>query len=309
MNIKNTRLILFIALLLSIVAGNSFAESGKSFLWEVKSDKTTIYLLGSVHIGKESLFPLKPVIEDAFKKSNNLAVELDITNVNPFELIKYMTFQDTNTLQSSLSPVNYERIAKVFKENSVPEMVYYKLKPWAAVMMAQQLGYGEKGYSAGAGIDMYFLNRAKGVGEYAAKDSAAGTPQKKNVLELETAEFQLKLFDEFNSASNSFVEYSMEEIENTSDSNELDRIYKSWQKGDPNEIEELIMDSQNKFPEYKNIMESLLYKRNISMSAKIEEWLNTKDTYFVVVGAAHLVGKKGIVELLTKTNKYKIKQL
>lgn len=309
MNNKNNRLILFIALLLSFVASNGFAESGKSFIWEVKSDKTTIYLLGSVHIGKESLFPLKPVIEDAFKKSNNLAVELDITNINPFELIKYMTFQDTNTLQSSLSPVNYERIAKVFKENSVPEMVYYKLKPWAAVMMAQQLGYGEKGYSAGAGIDMYFLNRAKGVGEYAAKDSAAGAPQKKNVLELETAEFQLKLFDEFNSASNSFVEYSMEEIENSSDSNELDRIYKSWQKGDPNEIEELIMDSQNKFPEYKNIMESLLYKRNISMAAKIDEWLNNNETYFVVVGAAHLVGKKGIVELLTQANKYKIKQL
>lgn len=309
MNIKNTRLILFIALLLNLVAGNTFAENGKSFLWEVKSDKTTIYLLGSVHIGKESLFPLKPVIEDAFKKSNNLAVELDITNVNPFELIKYMTFQDTNTLQSSLSPVNYERIAKVFKENSVPEMVYYKLKPWAAVMMAQQLGYGEKGYSAGAGIDMYFLNRAKGVGEYAAKDSAAGAPQKKNVLELETAEFQLKLFDEFNSASNSFVEYSMEEIENSSDSNELDRIYKSWQKGDPNEIEELITESQTKFPEYKSIMESLLYKRNISMAAKIDEWLNTKETYFVVVGAAHLVGQKGIVELLKKANKYKIKQM
>lgn len=307
MKIKYLNLLLL--LFFVTITSNCFAETGKSFIWEVKSDKTTIYLLGSVHIGKESLFPLKPVIEDAFKKSNNLAVELDITNVNPFELIKYMTFQDTNTLQSSLSPVNYERIAKVFKENSVPEMVYYKLKPWAAVMMAQQLGYGEKGYSSGAGIDMYFLNRAKGVGEYAAKDSAAGAPQKKNVLELESAEFQLKLFDEFNSASNSFVEYSMEEIENTSDSNELDRIYKSWQKGDPNEIEELIMDSQNKFPEYKNIMESLLYKRNISMSAKIEEWLNTKDTYFVVVGAAHLVGKKGIVELLTKSNKYKIKQL
>lgn len=305
---KQNRLILLIALLLSLVARNSFAENGKSFLWEVKSDKTTIYLLGSIHIGKESLFPLKPVIEDAFKKSQNLALELDITNVNPFELIKYMTFQDTNTLQSSLKPENYNRIAKVFKENSVPEMVYHKLKPWAAVMMAQQLGYGEKGYSSGAGIDMYFLNRAKGVGEYAAKDSAAGTPQKKNVLELETAEFQLKLFDDFNAVSNSFVEYSLEEIESTSDSNELDRIYNAWQKGDTKEIEELIIDSQDKFPEYKGIMDNLLYKRNVSMTDKINEWLKTNETYFVVVGAAHLVGSKGIVELLKKSNRYTIKQ-
>ncbi len=306
---KKSKFIFLIFLFLCLFANQGIANPSKSFIWEVKSEKTTIYLLGSVHLGKESLFPLKPVMEDAFKNSQNLAVELDITNVNPFELIKYMTFQDTNTLQSSLNKTNYDRIAKVFKENSVPEMVYYKLKPWAAVMMAQQLGYGEKGYSAGAGIDMYFLNRAKGIGEFAKKDSAEGKPQMKNILELETAEFQLKLFDEFNSASNSFVEYSMEEIEDKSESNELDSIYNYWQSGNTKEIEELISDSQNKFPEYKNIMDNLLYKRNISMAEKIDEWLGTKETYFVVVGAAHLVGSKGIVELLKKSSKFTIKQL
>ena len=34
------------------------------------------------------------------------------------------------------------------------------------------------------------------------------------------------------------------------------------------------------------------------MAEKIEEYLKTESTYFVVVGAAHLTGEKGIVALL-----------
>ena len=45
------------------------------------------------------------------------------------------------------------------------------------------------------------------------------------------------------------------------------------------------------------------------MTKKIEEYLTAKRTYFVVVGAGHLVGDKGIIELLKAKKKYKIDQL
>jgi len=48
------------------------------------------------------------------------------------------------------------------------------------------------------------------------------------------------------------------------------------------------------------IYEKLLYERNRNMSARIEEFLRTKDSYFVVVGAGHLIGNKGIVETLRR---------
>ena len=44
----------------------------------------------------------------------------------------------------------------------------------------------------------------------------------------------------------------------------------------------------------------LYTERNINMTEKIEKFLKKQGTYFVVVGAAHLIGKKGIIELLKK---------
>ncbi len=57
-----------------------------------------------------------------------------------------------------------------------------------------------------------------------------------------------------------------------------------------------------------SVYEKLVYQRNRRMTAKIEDLLRSKDTCFIVVGAGHLVGKKGIVELL-KTKGYSVEQM
>ena len=44
--------------------------------------------------------------------------------------------------------------------------------------------------------------------------------------------------------------------------------------------------------------EKLVYERNRNMAEKIEAYLKTKRTYLVIIGAAHLVGEKGIIEIL-----------
>jgi uncharacterized protein YbaP (TraB family) len=44
------------------------------------------------------------------------------------------------------------------------------------------------------------------------------------------------------------------------------------------------------------------------MSSRIEEYLGAGGTYFVIVGAAHIVGEKGIVELLERKG-YRADQL
>jgi uncharacterized protein YbaP (TraB family) len=54
--------------------------------------------------------------------------------------------------------------------------------------------------------------------------------------------------------------------------------------------------------------EKLLYTRNKNMVSKITEYLQTHETYFVIVGAGHLVGERGIVELLRKRG-YLVEQL
>ena len=48
------------------------------------------------------------------------------------------------------------------------------------------------------------------------------------------------------------------------------------------------------------IYDALIYNRNKNMVSKIEDFLKAKETYFVIVGAGHLIGEKGIVESLRK---------
>ena len=47
------------------------------------------------------------------------------------------------------------------------------------------------------------------------------------------------------------------------------------------------------------MLETLLDDRNVAMAKKVRRYLkDAKRTYFVVVGAGHLVGEKGLVALL-----------
>ena len=62
------------------------------------------------------------------------------------------------------------------------------------------------------------------------------------------------------------------------------------------------------YPELLPFYEQMFYDRNIKMSQKIEGFLKSDKVHFVVVGAGHMVGDKGIVSLLKNAKKYKIKQ-
>jgi uncharacterized protein YbaP (TraB family) len=78
--------------------------------------------------------------------------------------------------------------------------------------------------------------------------------------------------------------------------------------GDAARLEAISTASVKEHPETKPVFEKLLHQRNRSMADKVEGYLKTKDTHFVVVGALHLVGDSGIVKLL-EARKYKVEQI
>ena len=61
-------------------------------------------------------------------------------------------------------------------------------------------------------------------------------------------------------------------------------------------------------PMFRSLNEKLLDERNFRMVDKIEGFLEDDDVCFMVVGAGHLVGENGIINLLAKKG-YKISQL
>ena len=72
----------------------------------------------------------------------------------------------------------------------------------------------------------------------------------------------------------------------------------AWQGGDTKTMERLVTRTLSESPELRPIFDKLFFKRNREMTARIEQFLKGKKTVFVAVGAAHLVGKEGIIEQL-----------
>lgn len=257
----------------------------KHFLWEVKSGESTVYLLGSIHIAKKEIYPLDSIIETAFLNSNYVAVEFDLRTVDPFKVLKLSTFSDEQTLKDNIDSVSYQKIKAAFEKIGIPESVFNKYKPWFAAINLVMLDLASSGYNPDAGIDVYFIDKAK--------------IHKKKVLELESFEEHIALMDTLiHLFGNSFIDYTLKDLEETK--SQVDQLFKIWEKGDVKTMEDYVKSNISEDRTYQEMFYLLNDKRNFKMLKRIKNYLKEPGTYFVVVGAAHLVGENGLVNLLKK---------
>lgn len=276
-------------LLMLILSVSAFS---KSFIWEVSDGDSKLYLLGSVHIASEEMYPLAPEIENAYSESEGVALEIVLDQVNPFEMMGMMMLQGNQNLKDVMDSVEYTNIKKMFDELGVPEMSYIKLKPWAATLVLMQQEMARTDFKQDLGFDYYFMNKAR-------KDSL-------EVIGLETVKEQLSAFEELSNLNSDFLKYSIEELNNSTKM--INEMLEAWEQGDTNKINEIINMPSEKTENYEKVTEILLDRRNFKMQEKIEGFLKDNKKYFVVVGAGHLVGENGLLTLL-KNKKYKLKQL
>lgn len=79
-----------------IVAGNVKEIQHKGvrpvFAWRIQDKEAgaTVFLMGSIHVGKKEFYPLPQVIEKAFRESDALAVEVDTSSA--FYLYRKVTY-------------------------------------------------------------------------------------------------------------------------------------------------------------------------------------------------------------------------
>jgi uncharacterized protein YbaP (TraB family) len=88
----------------------------------------------------------------------------------------------------------------------------------------------------------------------------------------------------------------------------IDILITAWKNGDVRRMESLIGQGGKDDRTAASMYEKLIYERNRNMAQKIEDFLKTNETCFVIVGAGHLMGDKGIVEIL-KNKGYPVQQL
>ena len=85
-------------------------------------------------------------------------------------------------------------------------------------------------------------------------------------------------------------------------------MVRAWASGDVQAMESIMSEAALQDASLAPIVVRLFDERNMRMTSTIEGYLNSNGSYFVIVGAGHLLGKRGIVELL-KSKGYGVEQL
>ncbi len=271
-------------------------NTDKHFLWKATSNETTIHLLGSIHVGSSDMYPLAPVITTAYEAADTLVVEVNADDEQlstaAKKLLALGSYDDGSTLQDHVSTETWEKLSKVAARKKLNLEVLKTQKPWLITLALAHLMIRDSGFSPKLGIDRYFITGAR---------------DKKPILELETADEQIALLSQF-----SKLEQDKLLLQTL---NELDQgpqyfreMLAAWQNGDAQKLLEMTTRDIDSEPAFKAIYDALFTQRNHSMTAKIDQLVQTGGSYFVIVGSGHMVGPEGIVQLL-KNKGYELTQL
>jgi len=267
-----------LSLLLLVVSWHSLAAAEpppiKPALWQVNYQGNTAYLLGSIHIGSQSWYPLPDYVLAAYRSADTLVVELDAVTRGP-ELQRAMMLPAGATLSQHLSKTTYKKLSEFMQSFGVPMAVVSGFKPWAAASVAAILPYMKQGLSPQYGVDAHLL-------ALAAKDGKA-------LVELETPQFQLDLLEQMlgnDKAILELLELPQEEVVS---------IVSYWKVGNMDKLAKLMQTQMN-----GQQFEQMLTKRNQDWVGKIKKLMGDKQHLFVVVGAAHLAGQSGVPALLAQ---------
>ncbi|HXU77017.1 MAG TPA: TraB/GumN family protein, partial [Methylomirabilota bacterium] len=118
----------------------------------------------------------------------------------------------------------------------------------------------------------------------------------KQIVALETVDFQIGLATQFSKEEGEAVmKWTMDDLDKLKQ--EYPDMLKAWQTGNSDKLEKMLNEGFQKVPK---IFQRLVTDRNKRWLPKIEEWLQGDKNAVMIVGAGHLVGKEGVVELLRK---------
>jgi uncharacterized protein YbaP (TraB family) len=285
-------------LLVGQVAPAQDAGSGKLPLWKVTGENSTAYLFGSIHFAREDMYPLDPAVTTAFDESDTLVVEIDIAKIDPTEMQQLMMSEGTygagESLSAQLSEDELSRLKSFIAERSFPFPLFDRFRPWLAAMMVTILEVQRLGFKTDLGIDMHFLKRAHEI--------------EKPIYALESVDFQIRLLSGFSDEMHRlFLTQTIEQMAEIPKM--VDELVAVWKSGDADALDRLLVQPQKNDERMVPLFEKLLRDRNFTMTDKIRELMTSGGTWFVVVGAGHIIGKDGLVDLFERDENFSVTQL
>jgi uncharacterized protein YbaP (TraB family) len=264
----------------------------RQMLFRVTGPKgATVFLLGSVHLLSPEAGKLPRIVDSVFERSKTVAFEtsIDSLQMRAFELFAKASYPKGKTLHSQFSPSGIARLDTLLDAYGLSAEQVDGYKPWFVSLLFTQSAMKRANFSTQYGVDAQINARAQEAG--------------KTRIGLEPVDAQLGLFDKISPADQERM--ILQSVGPDSSTHMLMEIKDAWQTGDAAALDRLLNKGLKDSP---SLFAALVTNRNSSWMPKIEQLLQGEDDALVVVGAAHLVGKQGVVEML-RAKGYAVQQM
>ena len=273
-------------------------ETGRLFFWKVESPTGAggiAHLLGSVHFGRPD-FRFDPAILEALEGSDALVMELDpedVTSERMSALLQEMGRPpEGETLSDLISLETYDALADALQRSGYSIAGLDPFKPWVAIVFLSSLAVQSGGLTREQGVETQLIERA-------------GT--RMETIGLETPEEQMALFDGMP------LEHQEEILRGLISEGDAvhyvtDAIVEAWLRGDMERLAELALIGSHDDEGATAFHQAMYLNRNQSMAREIAALVDLGGEWFVVIGAAHMVGDGGIPALLGERG-YTVRQV
>lgn len=264
------------------------AGNNNTLLWEIsgKGLKKPSYLFGTFHMMCKRDIQFSKNLLKHLEAADEVYFEMDLDDAsNTLGALLFMNMKDGKTLKDLYTTEQFARLEQFFKDSLRTNLgSFQKMKPSMLEAFIYPRLFPCKNLS---GVEQELL--------------AIAVKQKKEVKGFETIAFQASVFD-----SIPYEEQAKSLLKNIDSLSRyrvyFDKIVHIYQRQQMDELEKVFMDSTFGMTDDLDI---LLDKRNINWVEQLKPLL-PKQSLFIAVGAGHLVGNKGLIQLLRKEG-YKVK--
>jgi uncharacterized protein len=269
----------------------SSEPDANTLLWKISGKNLTkpSYVFGTMHMICANDIELSDSLRKAIKSADNVYLELDMDDMwQMMGAMMHMTMKGDTSLSDLLSPDDYKKVKTYFADNRsiIPFSLMEKYKPLL--------------------VESMIIEQSKPCDNMIVIEQLVMEEAKKNQVEikgLETFDYQLGIFDKipYKLQAQQLVKMVDEaKAGNDSGDDEIKVLTEAYRKQELNKMDELTKDD----PSIGEFTDILLYDRNANWATKLQE-LMPGNSLVVAVGAGHLPGKKGVLNLLREAG-YKV---
>lgn len=280
---------LLVALVALTALGSAHADDRRGFLFEIRKGAQRSLLFGTIHVGRPEFYPLPASRLSRLSAFDALVLEADVTDAARaiHATQKFAMYgSGEQGLDERLSPELLKRVEAVLARNQLDPAPMMRMKPWMLGIVLTLFEAAQAGYVPGLAAEAYVIRLAK-----------SGN---KPILEFEGIEQQFALFE--NAAWTTqlaYLEDALKAVESNTARREINRIVQAWETADRPALERLLGEMRTQTSVGARFtVDTILLGRHDAMVRRIESLMADGRNYLFAVGSLHLIGPRGLVELL-----------